>query len=162
MTKTKTYTIKEAAKISGLPESTLRYYETIGLIDPIQRDTSSKYRVYSEDDVNLVVAVACLNATGLSIEDMRTYLKNRERGPEGAREQIGLLKGQEQHLAEEIHSMQLRLKYVKSKIEYWEAVEVGDTQQIETVGKTTTAIAQELKLPKYVSTDQVGDEVEST
>ncbi len=85
MTKTKTYTIKDAAKISGLPESTLRYYETIGLIDPIQRDASSKYRVYSEDDVNLVVAVACLNATGLSIDDMRQYLKNRERGPEGAR-----------------------------------------------------------------------------
>lgn len=158
MTKTKTYTIKDAAKISGLPESTLRYYETIGLIDPIQRDTSSKYRVYSEDDVNLVVAVACLNATGLSIEDMRQYLKNRERGPEGAREQIGLLKEQEQHLAKEIHFMQLRLQYVKSKIAYWEAVESGDTEQVEAIGRATTAIAQELKLPNYVSSDQEGAE----
>ena len=158
MTKTKTYTIKDAAKISGLPESTLRYYETIGLIDPIQRDASSKYRVYSEDDVNLVVAVACLNATGLSIDDMRQYLKNRERGPEGAREQIGLLQGQEQHLAKKIHSMHLRLKYVKSKIAYWEAIERGDTEQVEAIGRATTAIAQELKLPKYVSADHEGEE----
>lgn len=158
MTKTKTYTIKDAAKISGLPESTLRYYETIGLIDPIQRDTSSKYRMYSEDDVNLVVAIACLNATGLSIADMRQYLKNRESGSEGARKQIGLLKGQEKHLAEEIHFMQLRLHYVKSKIAYWEAVESGDTEQVEALRRATTAIAQELKLPNYVSSDQEGDE----
>ena len=157
MTKTKTYTIKDAAKISGLPESTLRYYETIGLIDPIQRDTSSKYRVYSEDDVNLVVVVACLNATGLSIADMRQYLKNRERGSEGARAQIGLLKEQEQHLAKEIHCMQLRLQYVKSKIAYWKAVESGDTAQVEAIGRATTAIAHELKLPSYVSSDQAGD-----
>ena len=141
-----------------LPESTLRYYETIGLIDPIQRDTSSKYRVYSEDDVNLLVAVACLNATGLSIGDICQYLKNRERGPEGAREQIGLLKEQEQHLAKEVQFMQTRLQYVKSKIAYWEAVESGDTKQVEAIGRATTAIAQELKLPNYVSSDQEGAE----
>ena len=36
------YPIKDAARLSGLPESTLRYYETIGLIDPIDRDSSSR------------------------------------------------------------------------------------------------------------------------
>ena len=82
----KKYTITEAAKISGLPESTLRYYETIGIIRPIERDAQTKRRVYSEDDINLVVAVACLNATGLSVDDMRLYLKNREDGGPGYRQ----------------------------------------------------------------------------
>jgi len=60
----KLHTIKEASELSGLPESTLRYYESIGLIDPINRDPSSKHRVYGEDDINLIIAVACLSATG--------------------------------------------------------------------------------------------------
>lgn len=34
--------------ISGLPESTLRYYEQIGIIAPITRDPSSGHRAYSE------------------------------------------------------------------------------------------------------------------
>lgn len=75
--KAQLYTIREVAKLSGLPESTLRYYETIGLIHPITRDASSKHRVYNEHDVNFAIAIACLNATSLSLEDMRTYLKNR-------------------------------------------------------------------------------------
>jgi len=59
------YTIQEATKLTGLTSSTLRYYETIGLIPPVQRDSSSKYRVYSEDDINYIVSIACLSATGM-------------------------------------------------------------------------------------------------
>ena len=88
--KTQLYTIREVAKLSGLPESTLRYYETIGLIHPIARDSSSKHRVYGEDDVNRIIAMACLSATGMSIEDMRTYLKNRSQGAQAAAEQVEL------------------------------------------------------------------------
>ena len=69
------YSIKEAAKLSGLPESTLRYYETIGLMNPISRDPSSKHRRYTDDDIDYAVAVACLNATGMSTEAMRAYLR---------------------------------------------------------------------------------------
>ncbi|RRN58472.1 MerR family DNA-binding transcriptional regulator, partial [Caulobacter sp. 602-1] len=37
-------TIREASMISGLPESTLRYYEQSGIIAPITRDQSSGHR----------------------------------------------------------------------------------------------------------------------
>jgi len=60
-----TYTIKEAATLTGFPASTLRYYETIGVIAPIGRGASSKHRVYDEDDLNQLIWVACLAATGM-------------------------------------------------------------------------------------------------
>lgn len=41
----RTYSIKEAAALTGLPASTLRYYESIGVIAPISRGASSKHRV---------------------------------------------------------------------------------------------------------------------
>jgi DNA-binding transcriptional MerR regulator len=146
----RTYTIMEAAKLSGLPESTLRYYETIGLIDPIRRDSSSKHRVYSDDDVNLVIAVACLNATGLSIEDMRAYLKNRSQGANAANEQVELLETQKRRLAQEAHYLQLRQRYVDTKIDYWKAVGLDDEAQVAAMKRQADEIAKELKLPNKV------------
>jgi DNA-binding transcriptional MerR regulator len=139
------YSIKEAARLSGLTESTLRYYETIGLMKPISRDSSSKHRRYTEGDIDYAVAVACLNATGMSIEDMRAYLGNRGKGAHSAQEQITLLEGHKQHLAEEAYSLQLRQRYIDAKIAYWHAVVAGDAAQAEEIGKRARLISQELR-----------------
>jgi DNA-binding transcriptional MerR regulator len=158
---TQRYTIRETAKLSGLPESTLRYYETIGLIHPITRDSSSKHRVYSEDDVNRIIAMACLSAIGMSIENMRAYLKNQNLGQQAAGEQVDLLETQKKHLAEEAHNLELRQRYVDAKIAYWKAVRSGSKKQIDAARKRTYAIAQELKLPKVLSKEEVNSSVVS-
>lgn len=145
------YTIKETAKLCGLPESTLRYYETIGLIHPITRDSSSKHRVYTEDDVNLVIAMACLNATGMSIEAMRAYIKNQKLGALAAREQVELLETQKKSLYSEAHYLELRRRYVDTKIAYWKAVQSGSEKQIEKAREETYKAAQELNLPQKLS-----------
>lgn len=143
-----TYTIKEASGLSGLPESTLRYYETIGIVNAVKRDPSSKHRVYDEDDLNLIVAVACLSATGMSLDDMRAYLGNRDLGAKAADKQIDLLEAQQQRLAAEAHFLKFRRAYVDLKISYWQAVGAGNTDEAKLISKQARAIADELKLPK--------------
>lgn len=147
----KTYTIKEVAKLCGLPESTLRYYESIGLINNIKRDTSSKHRIYSEKDVNYIIAITHLSATGLSIEDMRAYLENRTFGAEGAHDQVQLLTAQKKQLEAEIQYMQLRIKYVEAKISYWNAVAADDPQAIKACTASTYVIADKMKLPQNIN-----------
>lgn len=142
------YSIREAARLSGLPASTLRYYETIGLMDSVSRDSSSKHRRYTDDNINHAIAVACLNATGMSTEDMRAYLGNRGKGARSAQEQIDLLEGHKRHLAEEAYSLQLRQRYIDAKIAYWRAVLAGDAAQAEEIGKSARLISQELRTPK--------------
>lgn len=39
-------TIQQVARRTGLSESALRYYERIGLLDPVPRDPSSGHRRY--------------------------------------------------------------------------------------------------------------------
>lgn len=80
--------------ISGLPESTLRYYEQIGIIAPIARDPSSGHRAYTDEDIQSLVTISCLSATGMPLDAMREYLKNRFDGTEGARRQMALLDAQ--------------------------------------------------------------------
>ena len=80
------FTIAEAVARSGLPESTLRYWERIGLVRPIERDASSRHRRYSAADVATLETLANLRAVGLSIEDMRAYLAGARRGDAAAGE----------------------------------------------------------------------------
>src|ERR1700735_2857347 len=86
-----TLTIQHVSRRSGLSEPTLRYYEQVGLIGPVQGDPSSRHRRYREEDLDTLQALACLRAMGVGIEDMRTYQANRLRGREAAGEQRDLL-----------------------------------------------------------------------
>ena len=140
-----TYTIKEAAALTGLPASTLRYYESIGVIAPISRGASSNHRVYDEDDLDQLMWVACLAATGMSVEGMRQYVANGQLGPSAAGEQITLLSEQERRLADEAEQVALRQRYVRLKIDYWRAVEAGDDARAELLSGQARSLADQLK-----------------
>lgn len=142
------YTIKEAAALTGLPASTLRYYESIGVIAPVGRGESSKHRVYDEDDLTKITGVACLAATGMSVSDMRTYVANGDLGPAGAAEQIELLAERERRLAQELEHIALRRRYVALKIDYWRAVEAGDTARTEVLSNEARVLADGLTRSK--------------
>jgi DNA-binding transcriptional MerR regulator len=142
------YTIKDAAALTGLPASTLRYYESIGVIAPIGRGASSKHRLYDEDDLDQLMWVACLAATGMSVSDMRQYIANGQLGPSAAGEQIGLLAEQERKLALEREHIAVRQRYVGLKIEYWRAVQAGDAGLADSFAAQAREMADALKHTK--------------
>ncbi len=142
------YTIKEAAALTGLPASTLRYYETIGVIAPISRGASSRHRVYDEADLDQLMWVACLAATGMSVSDMRQYVANGQLGPSAAADQIELLAEQERRLALEAKHLAVRQRYVRLKIDYWHAVDAGDAERADLLSQEARVLADELKQAK--------------
>jgi DNA-binding transcriptional MerR regulator len=73
------FTIQQVSRRTGLSEPTSRYYEKLGLIDPVDRDASSGHRRHDLATVTRVESLANLRAVGLSIEQMRTLM--RSRGP---------------------------------------------------------------------------------
>jgi DNA-binding transcriptional MerR regulator len=131
--------------LTGLPASTLRYYESIGVISPISRGASSRHRVYDEDDLDQLMWVACLAATGMSVSDMRQYIANGQVGPAAAADQIELLSGQERRLALEAQHVALRQRYVRLKIEYWKAVRAGDLARSDLLSAEARGLADQLK-----------------
>jgi MerR family transcriptional regulator, copper efflux regulator len=120
-------TIQDASRRSGLSEPTLRYYEEVGLIGPVERDPSSRHRRYREDDLDTLQALACLRAMGVGIEDMRTYQANRLRGHEAAGEQRDLLARHGQRIEAEIATLKVHREYLRAKAALWSAREEGDT-----------------------------------
>ena len=74
------YTVQQAAALTGLSEHTLRYYERIGLIKPVQRQETSGHRRYGPADLAKLETLACLRATGMPIDQMRRYFELRSEG----------------------------------------------------------------------------------
>jgi DNA-binding transcriptional MerR regulator len=56
------------SKTSGLPTSTLRYYEEVGLIQPVCRN--GLRRQYSEETIVQLALIGLGKAAGLSLEDI--------------------------------------------------------------------------------------------
>lgn len=66
-------TVQEMAERSGVSPHTLRYYERIGLLGPIER-TPSGHRRYALEDLGWVQLLLCLRETGMGIQDMLRFV----------------------------------------------------------------------------------------
>jgi len=122
----RSFTIQQVAKLAGLSEHTLRYYEKIGLIDPVERDDSSGHRRYDADSLARVESLARLRAVGLGIEEMRVLMHSRGHDQETVAAKISLLTAQRGKIAHEIKSLQARKRFLENRIAYWEATLHGD------------------------------------
>jgi DNA-binding transcriptional MerR regulator len=139
------YSIREASALTGLPASTLRYYESIGVIAPVGRGESSGHRVYDEHDLDQLMWVACLAATGMSVNDMRDYVANGRRGRAAAADQIRLLTEQATRLAAEAERITLRQEYVRLKLDYWRAAAAGDDERAALLSAQARTLAGRIK-----------------
>lgn len=66
----KTLRISEVAESTGVPTTTLRYYEDIGLIGPAVRSANG-YRNYDERDVDRLAVITRAKKLNISLDDVR-------------------------------------------------------------------------------------------
>lgn len=64
--------IGEVAERSGIPPKTIRYYEDIGLVQPMR--SGNGYRDFRESDLHKLAFLGRARALGFSIEDCRTLM----------------------------------------------------------------------------------------
>ncbi|WP_339215714.1 MerR family transcriptional regulator [Ornithinibacillus sp. FSL M8-0202] len=68
------YTVNKLARISGVSGRTLRYYDQIGLLKPA-RINSSGYRIYGQEEVDLLQQILFYRELDVSLEDIMEIIQ---------------------------------------------------------------------------------------
>ena len=65
--------IAEAAERSGLSPDTLRYYDRLGILPGLRRNSGR--RAFSERDLAILSLAACLRDTGMPLKSIRDFMQ---------------------------------------------------------------------------------------
>lgn len=114
-------TIQEVAQATGLSAHTLRYYERVGLIHPIDREQNT-HRRYTADDVGWIEFLTKLRATGMSIKDMQRYAELQRRGDDTLAERVEMLKALRDKVEAHMDELNEHLRLIYYKIDLYQKI----------------------------------------
>jgi DNA-binding transcriptional MerR regulator len=113
------YSIGEAAEKSGLSRDTLRWYERIGLMDYVGRDTGGKRR-FSDRDLNWLHLITCLRRTSMSVADMLTYAELVRAGDATTPQRLEMFQQTREDVLGRIDALRQTLTVLDRKIAMYE------------------------------------------
>jgi DNA-binding transcriptional MerR regulator len=108
------WTTRQAAEKCGLTEYTLRWYERIGLLDRVARTPDGRRR-FSDADLDWLLLLTRLRATGMPVRDMLRYAELVRSGAH-ERERIDLLRRHRERVEQALLEQQECLKLLDAKI----------------------------------------------
>jgi MerR family transcriptional regulator, copper efflux regulator len=97
--------IGELAELAGVSDRTIRYYERIGLLAPVQREGTG-YRHYDESSLKRLQKIAVLKRLGLSLTEIGQVIDLYFDGSTGLKGKEKVLEILSCHLAEVDSRMQ--------------------------------------------------------
>ena len=101
---------------------TLRYYERVGLIQPVGRARNG-HRRYSEADEAWLHFLHCMRATSMPIREMQRYAELRELGDATSLERRKILEDHQAGIAEQIVELQRAHALLTHKIANYKMIE---------------------------------------
>ena len=107
------YKISEVSKLTEIPISTLRYYESLDLLVP--KRNNKNYRIYTQNDLNWIHFISRAKATGMSLSKIIQYAKLREQGNQTINERLDILNEQEAILNIEKSKILDHIAFIQNK-----------------------------------------------
>jgi len=101
---------------------TLRYYERVGLIQPVGRARNG-HRRYSEADAAWINFLHCMRATNMTIRQMQRYAELRELGDSTSLERRKILEDHQAAIAARIAGLQQAHALLQHKIANYRKIE---------------------------------------
>ena len=111
--------IAEVSEQYGISTDTLRYYERVGLIPPVNRNEGG-IRDYNELDLRRVDFIKCMRSAGLPVEVLIEYMGLVQQGDKTIEARKEILIEQRNLLTVKMAEMQKTLDRLNYKIEVYE------------------------------------------
>ena len=112
------YSAKEAAEMTGLSTSTLRYYEKEQLLPQIARN-SQKYRQYTEEDIEWIKMVQCMRMANIPIQSIKKYVLLLIRGGETLEQRFVMVQDHMEDIKNQMSNLQNALNLTQKKISFY-------------------------------------------
>ena len=112
-------TITEVSRKCGVTPDTLRYYEKIGLLPPVQR-TAGGIRNYSNIDCEWIEFIKCMRCVSIPIEVLAEYVELFMKGVETAERRKNILMEQREKIREKIKQFQDVEAHISYKIAHYD------------------------------------------
>src|ERR1700747_1506919 len=116
------YTIRTMAERCGMTAHTLRYYERVGLIQPVGRARNG-HRRYSEADAAWLHFLHCMRDTNMPIREMQRYAAMRAMGQSTREQRRQLLEDHRDVIAGKIAALERAHTLLTNKIANYRKVE---------------------------------------
>lgn len=107
--------VSEVARHVGLSPHTLRWYERVGLLEDVPRGPAG-HRRYSAPDVEWLLLLIRLRATGMPVKDMVSYAEMVRAGEHTAELRAELLERHRARVVERVEALQAHLGVIDQKI----------------------------------------------
>ena len=116
------FTIRNMADRCGMTAHTLRYYERVGLIQPVGRARNG-HRRYTEADAAWLNFLHCMRATNMPIREMQRYAALRDMGDSTIEQRRQLLEEHQAQIADQIAALQKAHALLTHKIANYRKIE---------------------------------------
>jgi DNA-binding transcriptional MerR regulator len=113
-----TLTVGEVAARVGLSAHTLRWYEQVGLVDPIARDGAGRRR-YSDTDLTRLEFLTRLRTTGMPVREMRRYVQLARSGPSTEPQRQAILEAHRARVLARMAELRRDLEVINYKIDMY-------------------------------------------
>ena len=108
------FRIGEFSRIARVTIETLRHYDALGLLKPVNVDPFTGYRYYSARQLMSLNRILALKEVGFSLEEIARILQEKLTNEELR----GMLKAQLVRAEQEIQSVQLRQERIVARLQY--------------------------------------------
>jgi len=123
------YTIGEAAEISGISPFTIRFYGRQGLLPFLNREHGG-IRRFSDIDMECLEIIGMLKATGMKIKEIKKYLDLCVLGDTALEQRLEFMKNHKKEVERQIDEDKKYMALIGYKLWYYEtAIEAG-TEEI--------------------------------
>src|SRR5689334_829303 len=109
------FSIQQVADLTGLSIDTLRYYERIGLLEPVNR-AASGHRRYRQKDIDWIDLLINLRETKMPLAEMIRFAQLRRQGDATAGERLRMLEQHQRSLEEQMRKLELHMAALQKKI----------------------------------------------
>ena len=123
------FSMKQACEQNNLPYETLKFYCNQGLIPNVKRN-SNNYRIFDENDIAWINSLNCLRNCGMSISEMKDYIKLCLEGESTIPERKEILAIKRQSLLEQQKLIQESIDYIDWKQGFYDDVLSGKIEYI--------------------------------